>query len=612
MILFVWVLLLFGQEADKTDTLQLQEIQIDAPVYHEYGRGKKHISWKNEDLKDFNSRSLAALLAENSSIFVRQYGPGMLASPNFRGTSAGHTALFWNGIPLNSPSLGQSDLAILPLIIADRVDLTFGAGGALLGNESLGGAIHLSSNPIFNPSPAFALTQEFGSFGSHQTGVKGAFSTEKLGFQTKVYFQNNPNEYKYRDLSEAGFPVKKQDHAAFIQKGFQQDFLWKINPNQQLKAHYWWNHANREIQPLMGSSSRDTQSDQSHRLSLQYISYGKTGILEVQSGWVKDSQLFNQVQNETSSLFLNADWTFKQSSNWELRLGSRGSLFSGDLSTYSTVESRLETYQFLNFSGLKNLDLSFNIRQLHYGNQFVPFIPSLGLDWKLSNAFLVKASFGKGFKIPTLNDRFWEPGGNPSLLPEESWQGELGVLWQKGNFESQVTFYRMKVNNWIIWQPAGSIWTPENLRKVRNQGLEWENKLKATMGQYLFLLNWGYTFTHAVNLPNPEEPNSFWNQQLPYSPLHQGQASLKLSKSKLFIQLNAQYVGARATTLDHSRLLKGYFLSQAYLGYDKIKLGQAKTSIQFRIQNLFNQEYQVLYLRPMPGRSYHINLSIEL
>ncbi|NVK50133.1 MAG: TonB-dependent receptor, partial [Cyclobacteriaceae bacterium] len=314
----------------------------------------------------------------------------------------------------------------------------------------------------------------------------------------------------------------------------------------------------------------------------------------------------------TSSLFLNADWTFKQSSNWELRLGSRGSLFSGDLSTYSTVESRLETYQFLNFSGLKNLDLSFNIRQLHYGNQFVPFIPSLGLDWKLSNAFLVKASFGKGFKIPTLNDRFWEPGGNPSLLPEESWQGELGVLWQKGNFESQVTFYRMKVNNWIIWQPAGSIWTPENLRKVRNQGLEWENKLKATMGQYLFLLNWGYTFTHAVNLPNPEEPNSFWNQQLPYSPLHQGQASLKLSKSKLFIQLNAQYVGARATTLDHSRLLKGYFLSQAYLGYDKIKLGQAKTSIQFRIQNLFNQEYQVLYLRPMPGRSYHINLSIEL
>lgn len=612
MMLVVWVMMFFGQEVEKSDTLGLQEIQIEAPAYQEYGRGKKRVSWNKEIVKSYSSRSLAELLAEKSPVFIRQYGPGMLASPNFRGTSAGHTAIFWNGIPLNSPSLGQSDLSILPLIVADQVDLTFGSEGALLGNESLGGAIHLESAPIFNQSPNITLQQEIGSFGQYHVGLKGGYSTEKLGFQSKVYYQNNPNEYTYRDFSEVGSPIKKQDHAAFQQKGFQQDFQWKINPNQQLKASYWWNKANREIQPVMGSSIRDSQSDKSHRISFQYLLIRKKGIVEIRSGWVKDLQFFNQIRNETSSFFLNADWTFTQSPNWEVRVGSRGSFFSGNLSTFSAEETRIETYQFLNFSGVNKLDFSFNLRQLKYRDKLVPFIPSLGVDWRVSDEFLFKTSVGKGFKIPTLNDRFWEPGGNPSLLPEESWQGEMGFLWQKGNFNSQLTYYKMKVNNWIIWLPEGSIWIPKNLRKVQNQGIEWESKLNTTIGQYELRINWAYTFTHSVNLPNSEEPASFWDNQLPYTPQHQAQGSLRLSRSKISLQLSSQYVGSRATTLDHARLMKGYFLAQMYLGYENIKLGPFITNVQFRIQNLFNEEYQVLYLRPMPGRSFHLNLSIQL
>lgn len=611
-MLFVWVMLLFDQKVEKADTLLLQEIQIEAPAYQTYGQGKKRISWNKEELKSYKNRSLADLLAEKSPVFIRQYGPGMLASPNFRGTSAGHTAIFWNGIPINSPSLGQSDLSILPLIIADQIDLSYGSDGALLGNESLGGAVHLSTTPQFNQSPNLSILQETGSFGKFHIGLEGSYSTEKIGIQTKIYHQNNPNEYSYRDFSEVGSPVKKQDHAAFQQQGFQQDVHWKINTNQLLKTSYWWNKANREIQPILGSFIQDTQSDESHRISLQYFIQKQNSILEFRSGWVKDSQYFNQIKNETSSIFFNSDWSIHHFSDWEFRLGGRVSLNSGNFSSYSARETRLETYQFINFSGIKHVDVSFNLRQLKYENQWVPFIPSFGLNWKLSQEFLLKASFGKGFKIPTLNDRFWEPGGNPNLLPEESWQGEMGVLWQKGSLESQLTFYGMEVDNWIIWKPEGSIWTPQNLRKVRNRGIEWENKLHSSFGQNKLLFFWSYTFTHSVNLPNPEDPTTFWNQQLPYTPRHQGQASLKLSKSKFTFQIGSQYVGSRATTLDQTRLLKGYFLSQTQLGLDNLNLGPFKYTIQFRVQNLFNKEYQVLYLRPMPGRSFHINLSIQL
>jgi len=103
MILFVWVLSLFGFQAEQQDTVRLQEIEVSAPVFETFGLGKKQLNWDKATLENYQSRSLRELLQEKSPLFIRQYGPGMLASPNFRGTSAGHTAIFWNGIPINSP-----------------------------------------------------------------------------------------------------------------------------------------------------------------------------------------------------------------------------------------------------------------------------------------------------------------------------------------------------------------------------------------------------------------------------------------------------------------------------------------------------------------------------
>ena len=58
------------------------------------------------------SYSLSDLLRQNGQIFVKEYGA--LSSSFFRGTSAAHTQLLWNGIPLNSLSTGQVDLALFP------------------------------------------------------------------------------------------------------------------------------------------------------------------------------------------------------------------------------------------------------------------------------------------------------------------------------------------------------------------------------------------------------------------------------------------------------------------------------------------------------------------
>ena len=56
-------------------------------------------------LKENISLSMADVLAYNSSVFVKSYGRATLSTVAFRGTSASHTQVSWNGMRINNPML---------------------------------------------------------------------------------------------------------------------------------------------------------------------------------------------------------------------------------------------------------------------------------------------------------------------------------------------------------------------------------------------------------------------------------------------------------------------------------------------------------------------------
>src|SRR5688572_15081807 len=102
LLLFVFAVFGFGP---MQDTIPLEQVEVYAPALDRFAQGQKVVNFDSKLLETYSARSLGDLLQEKSPVFVRQYGAGMLASPSFRGTSAGHTAVFWNGLPINSPSL---------------------------------------------------------------------------------------------------------------------------------------------------------------------------------------------------------------------------------------------------------------------------------------------------------------------------------------------------------------------------------------------------------------------------------------------------------------------------------------------------------------------------
>ncbi|MFC3415555.1 TonB-dependent receptor [Algoriphagus hitonicola] len=616
MILFVWVLSFFGQIPEKQDTVSLSEIEVNAAVLERYSQGQKQITWKKEDLALVGSQSLGELLSAQSPVFIREYGPGMLASPSFRGTSAGHTAIFWNGMPLNSPSLGQSDLSLLPVFAFESASLHFGSNGALIGNEAIGGSLHLNSENKFDQGSEFSFTQEIGSFGQSNTQLKGSFSSKKFYSQTKFYRHFTENNFSFRNLALPETPIQKQHHARVNQQGIVQDLAWKITENKKLKTALWYHDADREIQPPMGSSTQDQQQDQSLRWVLDYERYGDKSTIQLKTGFIAENQIFNESLNRTKQFILGAEWDYQAHEHWFFHLGTRFTHQTGELSTYQALDQRAELFQSVKFEPSEKLDIALNLRQIAYSERIQPWIPSLGLGWTFwenrSQELKLNLSGGKGFKVPTLNDRFWSPGGNPDLLPENSWTSEAGLEWKSGTLEQSLTGYYMNVDNWIIWLPQGNVWSPENIRKVRSEGIEYQGKVFFKTGEITWTNLWQYSLNRAVSIRGISENDPSLGKQLPYTPQHQANFSIKAHYRAFYLFAQNTFTGKRNVTADNPRTLDAFSLSDLALGCSGFQLGDLKIPVQFRIQNLFNTEYQVLYLRPMPGRSYHINLSIQL
>ena len=614
MMLFVWMIAGLGWMPVQ-DTVSLAEVEVHAPSWKTYAAGQKVISFEKKDLNSFSARSLGDLLQEKSPVFIRSYGAGMLASPTFRGTSAGHTAVFWNGIPVNSPSLGQSDLSLIPVQAVDQVQLQFGSSGALLGNEAIGGSIHLNTQSDFGKGLKANFSQAFGSFGLVNSQVGTQYSSRNFSVQSRIYRQFSENNFRFRDLSLPGTPERSQDHAQVKQLGWVQDLSWKIGNKDRISAAFWWNQAERQIQPVMGSRTQDLQEDQSFRAVLDYIHVAENSSTNLKLGWVRDKLIFNASENQTTQFFLIPEWNFNSGTSWEFKIGGRATFARGELSTYSANDNRLETYQSALWRPKESISLSLNFRQLAFDEQWKPFLPSLGLDWvfwkRVNEQWMLKSSLAKGFKVPTLNDRFWEPGGNPDLLPEESISGELGLHWSKKGFfnsEQSLTYFRMNVDHWIIWMPMGSVWSPKNIREVKNQGIEYQGKVDLETGLWNWQVQLGYSFTEALDLTTtPEHP-----RQLPYTPRHQANSGLTIGKGDFSWDFSGYWVGSRSIGTGDSRNMDPYQVWNTGVSYSAIRWGRLRFPIRFQILNVFNTDYQVLYLRAMPGRTYQFNLSIHL
>ncbi|MFM7769602.1 MAG: TonB-dependent receptor [Bacteroidota bacterium] len=76
-------------------------------------------------LRKYAASHLGDLLSKQGFILVNQYGAeGSVNAARIAGMPADYVTVEWNGVKLNSPSLGMADLSLIPGFFIDDVQIS--------------------------------------------------------------------------------------------------------------------------------------------------------------------------------------------------------------------------------------------------------------------------------------------------------------------------------------------------------------------------------------------------------------------------------------------------------------------------------------------------------
>ncbi len=606
----------------QPDTVYLEEVKVYGLPLSRYTPGGKihHISGKDR------STILTDLLGSESPLYFKTYGNGQLATVAFRGTSASHTAVLWNGINVNSPTLGQTDFSLWPSFLLEEVSLQYGAGSALYGTDALGGSVLLNQSlPQFKKEKKILLRQEAGSFGHWLTGIQAVFGGEHIEFRTKVFYRALENNFTYTSPKVG---VKKTQHDASVESsGIDQQLHWKISERQTLSAEGMYTYNFREIQqPVTNNDPGEVIKDRNTRFSLSYTDdFRKGGSLFAIVGLIQNDQVYNRnstTQSDQLTALVQYDRDIGKRSS--VRVGSNWTKYFAKSNGFAgrLTEDRYDV--FLSFRHrVRNWWLtSLNLREALYADQFAPFAPSWGNEfttvdkeeWKV----LLKTQLARAYRVPTLNDRYWVPGGNLELKSETGINAEIGaeVRLRKKRHEInvEVDHHRLWVDQWIIWLPnSNGLWTPSNLSTVHVRGIEASIKEKLTQDHFILWAGASYAYTRSINQLGLNETDlSTINKQLPYVPIHSGNAFSKIEMKLWSLEVQASYTGLRYTTLDNEdyQALKAYALLGASAG-KRVVFSHSELSLRLTANNLFNTYYENIENLAMPGRNFTTTLTVK-
>ena len=610
-------------QTNDTSTLFIKEIVIIDSKEKIIQSSKKVYHFDSTILVMNSTNSLSELLSNQSSLHIKTYGNGNIATSSLRGGNANHTAILWNGLSIQNPMLGQTDLSLIQTSAFDDVLIEHGGGSAAWGSGAIGGSIHLQNKNKLNEGLKTKVQLNYGSFESKKLNSALFYSNSKFSTHTRLYFNNSKNNYTYLDTTNKETPLQEVKHADVLTKGFMQEFSFLVNSKNTLNVRLWYNNTERNIPNFTQQISKKYQLDQSLRFNADWE------IKKQKLNSVFRMAYFNDVLNYSDSIAAiyskSKVHTFimESDNNYKLKQGTihfgvNNSLYQTDTENYDTIHklNKLAFFAGYNISLLKSkLNYSIFLRQEFTNQIVIPYTGNSGLTYNLNKHFLAKINISKSYRQPSLNDLYWKQGGNINLKPEDSKEIEGGMVSQftfnRTKLQVEVTYFDRLTNNWIIWLPGDNgYWTPRNLLQVHSRGTETKTTLTYLKNKLFLKLDLSTSYILSTNTKNINVNDNSKDRQLIYSPRYAGYATFLIQYKKLTIYYNYNYTGYRFTSTDNTSWLMPYHISNLKIATN-FNFEKTKLVIFGACNNLANKNYVVVKNSPMPLRNFEFGLSFQ-
>ena len=625
--LVVTLFLLASYAMLAQDTIVLPTVEVDAEaIRRNQAEAAMELKMDTAILKRLNTITMSQLLIQHSPVFIKTYGPGGVATASFRGTTASHTLVLWNGFQINAPSLGQVDFSTIPVYMTEQVALKWGSGTSA-NSGGLGGVINIENNQHFGEGLILDLKQTYGSFNSFGSYITAGYSWASHLLRVKAYRTSSDNDFEYDNIGIIPHQVMKQKNAEYVDYGLMPEYQWR-HRNSLITIVSWNQWSDRNCPQIMPNVNNDNTKEYTEngysRNFVSYKTYWQTGKIEVKSAYFYEKQHYflesytdigtpvTQInsKNDANVFHQIAELNQNLYKSWKLNAKIQYDYEEVSSNNYKGIKDRdiLSFYAAVTGNIVKPLDVRLTLRNDWVDWESKGFFPTATLSY--SSLFVkglkINAGYSHNYRNPSLNDLYWNPGGNPDLKPENgrTLDGNIGYSRTFGGFsvESTLGAYYSEVKDWIQWVPTTyRYWVPENVNTVVAYGAEAHLKLNYMYRDWNFSVSGNYVYSHTTDESG---------MQLIYIPLHHANAFAEVKWRTWNMTYTMEYSGERKTSMNANEFY-GFQLNPYTLHHVSLGKQIYRFYAEFRINNLTNVEYMAVLWRPMPGRSYEISLNYK-
>ena len=554
-----------------------------------------------DELIESGSLTIAEVLQERAPLYVRHYAGG-LSTISQRGGTASQTLVLLDGLRIASPMLGQLDLSLLPTVMFNAVEVASSASGALFGTDAMDGVVNLQTTPSKSNT---TISSGAGTWGRRQATAYASHSQGQLFSIVAAGWDKYRGDYPY--WNRALFPSRDTPREG----GDQQK--WSIfgstqwmRENDQWRLSAWYNEAERGLPDINSTlTSGERQWDKHLRLwtqgrrdfewgSVSASSIVQSGTLRYLNPVVGTDDIGQTVLTSTQiEIQTDPDRTWSLGSGIE---AGSGHADHPSLDRHNRVRhfavSAFATSRLGRLILFPALRLDRYVRQVSV--QTVN--PRLGMNIRLSSRLNLKSSIASGFRMPTLNDLFWLPGGNPELRPERGWTFDTGVVWANGKLQGEFTAFVKRLRDQILWQPLpAGYWGSLNVDRAVTRGLEVSvdyNKRITPQAAIRGRVLW-------VHLSQVR------GLFLRLIPRHEIKSHASVQWRFVSASLSAAFTGPRAVT-------PGTESEAFFLLSSKLTAHSGRVAVSLRVDNLLNTRYEYLPSNPMPPRHGRLDLTLKI
>lgn len=228
-------------------------------------------------------------------------------------------------------------------------------------------------------------------------------------------------------------------------------------------------------------------------------------------------------------------------------------------------------------------------------------------------SYVVRVSYGKSLRVPSMNALFWKgdirSGGNPGLKPEKSEHSEAGfeLTAEPGPFvlSGGMTYFHSFLTDLIVWAPSMNVWRPENLQKAQITGHE--DFIKLSVFDKKFSLLYQNTITTAKN---KDTVHTVYNMDLVFTPHYLTSLTARIDFEYLHGSYAIRWCDRAYTNEANTSYYDAYRIDDLNIGARYRPVANLELTADLTINNIRDVDYVLITHYPMPGRDWRFGIGI--